>query len=485
MTCAQSSLLALVEGRLPPGDRDPLAAHLEDCAACALAVARLRGTKADLAALGTAVPPELDWGRVQAAVMAEVGTEPSPRWRWLVAATAGACALAAVGIGLHVARRPTAPPPTPVAASPAPVAATPLRAVPVLVQGDVRALPGGDELSARVPLEAGAGARVGQGRLALQLGAGTAVVTAAASEIGLRTLDTRDIVIHLPRGKLFAEVAPRAPGQRFVIVTPGHAVAVRGTRYSVERLAAATRVEVTEGEVEVHTVGTGWDKVGARVPQGTVIEFPDGESPAPVVGTGLTAEQRQAFEARARAPLLANFADAASALAASGVIELGASPTAAASVDRRLLGATPLAVRASRGRHVVELARSGFTREVRTIEVGADPQRVAVRLASPGEDNARSAAITRTVRAHLKELRQCYERGLRAHPGIEAVAEIRLTVGENGRVARAAVAPDSVLPESVMTCLVDAVGRWTFTRGPQVTVVYPLVLRPELSFETP
>ncbi|HEY3358150.1 MAG TPA: AgmX/PglI C-terminal domain-containing protein [Polyangia bacterium] len=486
MSCRADLPLAYVEGRLAAAARTAFDAHLGACAACSAAVARLRGAKAALADCARAGAPELDYGRVQAGILAQLD-EPAPRRRrWLAPALAGACTIAALVVGARLMRAPAPGPARPPGPAVVAAAPTPLQAVPILVQGDVKAVPAGDALSLRASLAAGAGARVGAGRLALQMGEGTAVVAARESELALRALDTRDVIIYLGRGKLYAQVAHRAPGQRFMVVTPGHSVAVRGTRYAVERLAAATRVEVLEGEVEVHTVGTGWDAVGARVPAGTVIEFPDAESPARIVGTGLTAEQRASFTAAARAPLLPGFDGAAAALAASGVIELGASPPAAATtLDREPLGPSPVAVRAPYGRHVVELSRPGAGREVRTITVGAEPQRVLVRLVNPEEENARSAEVARTLRGHLKELRHCYERGLRAHPGIAGVAELRLTVGESGRVQRATVAPGSGLPASVEACLVAAVKRLSCSKGSQVTVAYPLVLRPELSFETP
>lgn len=68
----------------------------------------------------------------------------------------------------------------------------------------------------------------------------------------------------LQRGELTAHVAKLGAGQRFIVTTPDAEVEVRGTRFRVDVLEAGeacgngsrTRLEVTEGIVEVRQAGT-------------------------------------------------------------------------------------------------------------------------------------------------------------------------------------------------------------------------------------
>jgi anti-sigma factor RsiW len=494
--CDVERLVALVEGTLPAAVREEVEHHLVDCEACFQSVHRIRAAGAALATARTTDAPAdqlgVDFARVQVRIRAELDEKPlRPAVSWfrrpLVLAAVGAAAVAAVVVGVRYGRAPT----TGVAAGPtgatgAEVVATRLRALPILVQGDVKQVPTGAAVTPAQPLDQDEGARVGSGRLVLQLEDGTAVVLAPRSEVALKLLDTQRIDVRLGSGKLYAQVAPRRAGQVFAIQTAGHAVTVRGTRYSVERLPAATRVAVLEGMVEVHTVGTGWDALGARVPAGTIMTFPDGENPTRLEGTGMTPADRAAFEAGARARLLADFGDVASALAGTGVLEIQATPIGGdVSVDREPVGPAPVAVRAPRGKRVVEVSRPGYQRDVRTIDLDAEPRGLSVRLLQTGEENVRAAELQRHARVHQHHIKACYDKALRQTPGLEGVVKLRLTVATDGRIAAAKALPGSGLPGGVEACLVAAVKRWTIGRGAPVTVDYPVVLKPELSFETP
>ncbi|MBI5477611.1 MAG: FecR domain-containing protein [Deltaproteobacteria bacterium] len=494
--CDPLRVLALVDGDVPAAGRAEVERHLEQCASCRQVLQRLRAARAALATVREigAAPDEsgVDFGRVQARIRAELDEPLRPAIGWfrrpLVYAAVGAAAVAALVVGLRSGRTPPAGvaivgPARPTGAD---AVALRLRALPILVQGDVKQVPAGAPVTPAQPLDQGEGARVGSGRLVLQLEDGTAVVVAPRSEVSLRQLDSQRIDVRLGSGKAYARVAPRRAGQLFAIQTAGHAVLVRGTRYSVERLPAATRVEVLEGEVEVHTVGTGWDRLGARVPAGTVMIFPDGENPTRLSGTGMTPAERAGFEAGSRARLLADFGDVASALAASGVLEIQATPIAGdVTVDQEPVGATPLALRAPRGKRLVEIARPGYQRDVRTIDLDAEPRGLSVRLFQTGEENVRAAELARHARVHQHHVKACYDKALRQTPGLEGVVKLRLGVAADGRIAAARALPGSGLPASVEACLVTAVKRWPIGGGAPVTVDYPIVLKPELSFETP
>jgi ferric-dicitrate binding protein FerR (iron transport regulator) len=492
--CDQARLLALVDGGLPAAARDELEQHLVQCEGCFQALHRVRAARTALATVRETAPDELgvDFGRVQARIRAELDEPMRPAFRWfrrpLVLAAVGAAAVAAVVVGLRYGRTPAPGAAVVLASGPSgpEAAATRLRALPILVQGEVKQVPSGEAVTPAQPLDQGDGARVGSGRLILQLEDGTAVVVAPKSEVALQQLDSQRIDVRLGSGRVYAQVAKRRAGQRFAIQTAGHMVTVRGTRYAVERLRAATRVEVLEGEVEVHTVGTGWDRLGARVPAGTIMIFPDGENPTRLTGTGMTPAERAAFEAGSRARLLADFGDVAGALATSGVLELQATPVSGeVAVDQEPMGSTPLALRAARGRRVVEISRPGYLKDVRTIDLGAEPHGVSARLFQTGEENARAADLARYARVHQHHIKSCYDKSLRQTPGLEGVVKLRLGVAPDGRIATAKALPGSGLPASLEQCVVDAVKSWDIGRGAPVTVDYPVVLKPELSFETP
>jgi hypothetical protein len=494
--CNLKRLLALVEGGLPATEREQLEHHLTECEGCWQALHRVRAAHAGLAVAREQAEAfaeaAVDFGRVQARIRAELDEpklRPAVAWfrRPLTFAAVGVAAAAALVVGLRYHRTPAPAPVVAATGSSGPDAvATRLRALPVLVQGDVRQLPAGGSVSPAQPLDQGEGAKVGSGRLVLQLEDGTAVVVAAKSEATLTQLDSQRIDVRLGAGKVYAQVAKRRAGQQFAIQTAGHQVLVRGTRYAVQRLAAATRVEVLEGEVEVHTVGTGWDRLGARVPAGTTMIFPDGENPTRLTGTGMTPAERAAFEAASRARLLADFGDVAGALATSGVLEVQAAPVPGeVTIDKEPAGQTPLAVRAPRGKRLVEIARPGYQNEVRTIELDAEPHGLSVRLFQTGEENARGAELARYARAHQHHIKGCYDRELRQQRGLEGVVKLRLGVAADGRIVTAKALPGSGLPASLEQCLVGAVKRWQIGSGAPVTVDYPVVLKPELSFETP
>jgi hypothetical protein len=59
------------------------------------------------------------------------------------------------------------------------------------------------------------------------------------------------LVIQLQSGKLFAKVVPSAKAESFVVEVGGVSVAVRGTKFSVDRADGFAIVEVSEGKVAV------------------------------------------------------------------------------------------------------------------------------------------------------------------------------------------------------------------------------------------
>ena len=89
--------------------------------------------------------------------------------------------------------------------------------------------------------------------------------------------------------------------------------------------------------------------------------------------------------------------------------------------------------------------------------------------------------IRRVVRAHLNEVRHCYNEGLARDPALKGRVAVQFTIGPMGRVPVAAVQESSVADHAVGRCIAKAVRRWRFPKvkgGGNVVVTYPFVLTP-------
>jgi hypothetical protein len=115
--------------------------------------------------------------------------------------------------------------------------------------------------------------------------------------------------------------------------------------------------------------------------------------------------------------------------------------------------------RARRPLHQVRLAKA---------EVGAGLDRYAVR---------------RIVRAHINDVRRCYNRGIERHPKLAGRVVIAFEISGTGKVSSSAVKATTLEPvdEEVPGCIAEAVERWTFpepSTSATVSVVYPFQLSP-------
>jgi TonB family protein len=89
--------------------------------------------------------------------------------------------------------------------------------------------------------------------------------------------------------------------------------------------------------------------------------------------------------------------------------------------------------------------------------------------------------IRRIVRAHINEIRYCYNQGLVKDPKLEGKVTIQFTIGPAGSVPVAVVSDSTVSDEAVGMCAAKAVKRWKFPKpegGGNVVVTYPFVLEP-------
>ena len=89
--------------------------------------------------------------------------------------------------------------------------------------------------------------------------------------------------------------------------------------------------------------------------------------------------------------------------------------------------------------------------------------------------------IRRIVRAHIGEIRHCYNEGLQRDPKLAGKVIVEFTIAATGKVSHSEVATSTVPDDAVGTCIAAAAGRWLFPKpegGAPVQVTYPFVLEP-------
>jgi len=89
--------------------------------------------------------------------------------------------------------------------------------------------------------------------------------------------------------------------------------------------------------------------------------------------------------------------------------------------------------------------------------------------------------IRRVVRAHINEIRYCYNQGLGRDASMKGRVAIQFTIGPDGTVPVAEVATSEIKDVEVGRCIAAALKRWTFPApegGGNVVVTYPFVLEP-------
>jgi outer membrane biosynthesis protein TonB len=87
--------------------------------------------------------------------------------------------------------------------------------------------------------------------------------------------------------------------------------------------------------------------------------------------------------------------------------------------------------------------------------------------------------IRRIVRAHIDEVRYCYNEGLEHDPELAGRVVVDFVIGSEGKVTRSTA--DSDMEGEVPECIAKAVNGWLFPRpadGEDVSVKYPFVLEP-------
>jgi TonB family protein len=91
------------------------------------------------------------------------------------------------------------------------------------------------------------------------------------------------------------------------------------------------------------------------------------------------------------------------------------------------------------------------------------------------------SVIRRVVRAHIGEVRTCYDKGLAKDAKLGGRIAIAFTIDAAGKVPAASVGESTIADASVGECIVKAAKTWSFpepTGGGEVKVTYPFTLEP-------
>ena len=89
--------------------------------------------------------------------------------------------------------------------------------------------------------------------------------------------------------------------------------------------------------------------------------------------------------------------------------------------------------------------------------------------------------IRRIVRAHINEVRACYNQGLSRNPNLAGRVAVQFVITTTGKVGTSAVQSSSIKDNQVANCIAKAVKRWKFPKprgGGNVIVTYPFNLSP-------
>ncbi|MBL4686077.1 MAG: TonB family protein [Nannocystaceae bacterium] len=89
--------------------------------------------------------------------------------------------------------------------------------------------------------------------------------------------------------------------------------------------------------------------------------------------------------------------------------------------------------------------------------------------------------IRRIVRAHIAEVRYCYNEGLSTQPELQGRVSVQFTIASSGTVEDASIASTTFDNAEVVECIAGAVKRWQFPRseGESTVVTYPFVFNPD------
>ncbi len=370
-------------GRISDPERGTMQRHADGCASCARVRDRVGRASDTFPAIRDQSAPELSWDTLRARVHWSTSKErrekqgaqarrriPVLAWAALAVTTAGGLALitgTALSPAAPVTSEVTPPIAPPVAAKAPPVAP------PKALAGLINRIWRGEVLIDGVRLEdpfarrivAGTVIATGEGRVDVQFGDASAFALGPHSTLDIRRFDAQIIELAVD-GTIDIEVAPRAAGQRFVVLAGEHAIEVRGTQFRVSHEASTTTVACSHGLVAVRDRAQGSALVGAarsvQVATGAAI----GDSRV----VPLSVEELSTLAAAT--PMTLALWDLDTLATSSAPLEIAAAGKREVRVDGIELGLAPLQVRVMPGRHTVEATdAAGRYRRAGWVDVAA------------------------------------------------------------------------------------------------------------------
>ena len=466
-----AALLAYAEDVLSAKGRARVERHLARCEVCRRELCAIRAYDELAEAAREAPMPDVDFARMELRLASEAHRvsgelETVKRRRpWLAAGILAAAAVLALAF-VEWPAEPTvaAGPAEPIAppAEPHVVAEEPALLAPVvtLAAGTVEALTdeGARSLEPGADLAEGQRVRTGEdGVLHVRLASRTAFVAEPSTELSLSRAREDAVELALERGRVASAVAPLEHGARYVVLSAGHAIEVRGTRFAVSYLEGVVGVDLTEGRVEVRTPGGQSLELTApaRWRSGAAAGGAPEDVPAP---RELTDEGDRTL-ARLRHPEIVRWAIDGTTIESGGELRLRLAP-----------GAHELRGWDLRGRLFTALLPVGSAPVF--LEPGAlraEPPRLR-----PG--HLEQTDIAPVLQRARPQLARCYERALRLHPEVHGRVRLRVTVGLMGDVTRVSVlGADAADTSELRDCVATYAERWTFPPpGGPVTFEVPL-----------
>jgi len=475
-------------GRVDDVERATMDRHAERCEACARQRDRVQRASDTFPSLRAQSSPELPWDSIRARVHWSVSTERRERLASQTVGTGartwiarGALALAATGaLVVAAVTEPVAPPTvarsTPPAAVPAPAPAVPV--APVGLAGVVNRTTGdvmvdgirATDVFAR-RLVAGSVIATGDGRVDVQFADASAFAIGPRSMLELRRFDERAIELVVD-GTVDIDVAPRAPGQVFLVHAGERTIEVRGTHFRVEHAAGATKVACRHGLVAVRDAH-GQVEVGAA----RRLEVPAGDPVSVERVRALSVDEVDAL-AQAVPMTMPGFATDPTGRGWLDALLQGSAPLEIATAGRREvrvdgieLGAAPMRVRVLPGRHTVEVADpAGRFRRAGWVDVGPPGSKLARLAVHPEPPRTRDVGARRRqlhTGIDKPRLARCV-RSIAKAGLTDTYVQIEIAVDADGAIGFLNVI-DTDLPSATARCVREVLADVRFGSGSAAT----------------
>lgn len=474
----------LASGELGDEERVALEAHLRDCASCTEARRRVLEARRTLDMLGDEPAPELNWDRLGARLHWTVSSELKRREReredgvsrrgWarraipLALAGAAAAAVAIAVVTVYVARGDkqsiaevppkvlVTPPvePAPVEAV-VPVVAVPLEGVVTVVGGEVTI--DGAAAGIDTPIRAGSTIVTKNGRLGVQFGPANAFVVERETELTVAVFDDREVALRIDGGAVAVDITRRSAEQRFAVVAGARAVEVRGTAFRVADDGKVLDVAVTRGRVAVLEEGS-----AVEIPAGSRLIVERIAALATALPRPMLADEAE--DLQISAPMLPGWVSARELRDATSKVAVAARPGALVRLDGVAIGSGNVTVRATPGRHLVEVGSASRWIEV---EPGASADASFV---DRGARSERPAQVEKQLEAHEARIYRCAKPMQKIDPRYSAMIEIEIGVLADGSVNY--VQPvRGLIEREVEECVLSVVrDHFTFPAGTKAEV---------------